>query len=42
VERFSALTEAALLAPENCVIGITGGEPTLYKERLHSENVGAT
>jgi His-Xaa-Ser system radical SAM maturase HxsC len=34
VDRFSALTEAALLAPPDCVIGITGGEPTLYKEQL--------
>jgi His-Xaa-Ser system radical SAM maturase HxsC len=34
VDRFAALTEAALLAPPNCVIGITGGEPTLYKEQL--------
>lgn len=34
VDRFSALTQAVLLAPKNCVIGITGGEPTLYKEQL--------
>jgi His-Xaa-Ser system radical SAM maturase HxsC len=36
VDRFSVLTEAALLAPKNCVIGITGGEPTLYKDQLLS------
>jgi His-Xaa-Ser system radical SAM maturase HxsC len=34
VDRFSALTEAALLAPKDCDIGITGGEPTLYKQQL--------
>jgi len=34
VDRFGALTEAALLAPPNCVLGVTGGEPTLYKEQL--------
>jgi len=33
-DRFSALTEASLLAPRDCVIGITGGEPTLYKDQL--------
>lgn len=34
VDRFAALTTAALLSPPNCVIGITGGEPTLYKGQL--------
>jgi His-Xaa-Ser system radical SAM maturase HxsC len=34
VDRFDALTQAALLAPSNSVIGITGGEPTLYKSAL--------
>jgi His-Xaa-Ser system radical SAM maturase HxsC len=34
VDRFELLTSAALLAPPNSVIGITGGEPTLYKVAL--------
>jgi His-Xaa-Ser system radical SAM maturase HxsC len=34
VDRFATLTEAALLAPQDCTIGITGGEPTLYKDQL--------
>lgn len=34
VDRFEALTQAALLAPMGIVLGITGGEPTLYKPQL--------
>lgn len=34
VDRFAYLEEACLLAPQGAVIGITGGEPTLYKEEL--------
>src|SRR3546814_18001740 len=34
VDRFARLTHAGLLAPPNLVIGITGGEPTLYKHEL--------
>jgi His-Xaa-Ser system radical SAM maturase HxsC len=34
VDRFALLEEACLLAEPNTVIGITGGEPTLYKEQL--------
>src|SRR3546814_12857775 len=34
VDRFALLTQACLLAPPNLVIGITGGEPTLYKHEL--------
>jgi len=34
VDRFSLFTEAVLLAPKDCVIGITGGEPTLFKDQL--------
>jgi His-Xaa-Ser system radical SAM maturase HxsC len=34
VDRFAYLEQACLLAPEGAVIGITGGEPTLYKEEL--------
>src|SRR3546814_5110315 len=34
VDRFALLTQACLLAPPNLVIGITGGEPTLYKHQL--------
>jgi His-Xaa-Ser system radical SAM maturase HxsC len=34
VDRFAALTQAALLAPPKAVVGITGGEPTLYKSEL--------
>jgi len=33
-DRFELLLEASLLAPPDAVIGITGGEPTLYKEQL--------
>lgn len=33
-DRFALLQEACLLAPEGMVIGITGGEPTLYKTEL--------
>ncbi|MBB3348392.1 His-Xaa-Ser system radical SAM maturase HxsC [Sphingomonas sp. BK069] len=34
VDRFDHLEAAAMLAERDSVIGITGGEPTLYKERL--------
>lgn len=34
VDRFSELTQAALLAPNGETIGISGGEPTLYKVEL--------
>jgi His-Xaa-Ser system radical SAM maturase HxsC len=34
VDRFAYFEEACLLAEAGAVIGITGGEPTLYKERL--------
>jgi His-Xaa-Ser system radical SAM maturase HxsC len=34
VDRFSWFREACVLAPENMVIGISGGEPTLYKQDL--------
>jgi len=34
VDRFDLLEEACLLANEGTLIGISGGEPTLYKERL--------
>jgi His-Xaa-Ser system radical SAM maturase HxsC len=33
-DRFPMLTAAALLAPDKSVLGITGGEPTLYKDQL--------
>jgi His-Xaa-Ser system radical SAM maturase HxsC len=34
VDRFDLLEQACLLAEPNLVIGISGGEPTLYKEQL--------
>lgn len=34
VDRFRLLEEACLLAEPDTVIGITGGEPTLYKDEL--------
>lgn len=34
VDRFAMFREACLLAPKEAVIGISGGEPTLYKEQL--------
>ncbi|KUR71001.1 His-Xaa-Ser system radical SAM maturase HxsC [Novosphingobium fuchskuhlense] len=34
VDRFDLLEEACRLAPDGMLIGISGGEPTLYKERL--------
>jgi len=34
VDRFSYYREASLLAPKDAVIGVSGGEPTLYKEEL--------
>ena len=34
VDLFSAFQQAALLAPRGMTIGISGGEPTLYKEEL--------
>lgn len=34
VDRFDHLEEACLLAEPGAFIGITGGEPTLYKEQL--------
>lgn len=33
-DRFDLLRDACLLAPVGATIGITGGEPTLYKEEL--------
>jgi His-Xaa-Ser system radical SAM maturase HxsC len=33
-DRFDLLEQACLLAERHCLIGITGGEPTLYKEQL--------
>jgi His-Xaa-Ser system radical SAM maturase HxsC len=36
VDRFAEFTSAALLAPENATIGISGGEPTLFKNDLFS------
>lgn len=34
VDRFSLFEQACRLAPGGAVIGISGGEPTLYKEQL--------
>jgi His-Xaa-Ser system radical SAM maturase HxsC len=34
IDRFQLLEEACLLAPDGATIGISGGEPTLYKEQL--------
>ena len=34
VDRFDLLEEACLLSGEGALIGVSGGEPTLYKERL--------
>lgn len=34
VDRFDLLESASLLAPANATIGISGGEPTLFKDRL--------
>jgi His-Xaa-Ser system radical SAM maturase HxsC len=34
VDRFGLLEEACLLAPEGALIGVSGGEPTLYKQTL--------
>ncbi|WEK51072.1 MAG: His-Xaa-Ser system radical SAM maturase HxsC [Candidatus Kaistia colombiensis] len=34
VDMFSLLETAALLAPRDATIGISGGEPTLYKDQL--------
>jgi His-Xaa-Ser system radical SAM maturase HxsC len=36
VDRFTSLEEASLLAPLGTLIGISGGEPTLYKDELLS------
>lgn len=33
-DRFALLEQACLLAPDHATIGITGGEPTLYKSDL--------
>ncbi|QGN54230.1 His-Xaa-Ser system radical SAM maturase HxsC [Novosphingobium sp. Gsoil 351] len=33
-DRFELLRQASLLAPEGATLGITGGEPTLYKNEL--------
>jgi His-Xaa-Ser system radical SAM maturase HxsC len=43
VDRFALLEQACLLAPPGATIGITGGEPTLYKEQLFGliEKAGA-
>jgi His-Xaa-Ser system radical SAM maturase HxsC len=34
VDRFDFFEQACLLAPDSALIGVSGGEPTLYKERL--------
>jgi His-Xaa-Ser system radical SAM maturase HxsC len=34
LDRFSAFREASLLAPRDMIVGISGGEPTLYKAEL--------
>lgn len=34
VDRFQHFREACLLAPEGMLIGVSGGEPTLYKQDL--------
>ena len=34
IDRFAHFREACLLAPRGMMIGISGGEPTLYKEQL--------
>lgn len=34
VDRFRMFREACVLAPQEAVIGISGGEPTLYKDEL--------
>jgi His-Xaa-Ser system radical SAM maturase HxsC len=34
IDLFAFFTQAALLAPPGITIGISGGEPTLYKEQL--------
>ena len=34
VDRFAEFTQATMLAPINATIGLSGGEPTLYKEDL--------
>jgi His-Xaa-Ser system radical SAM maturase HxsC len=34
LDRFALLTEACAMAAPNAVIGVSGGEPTLYKEEL--------
>lgn len=41
-DRFALYEQACLLAPENVVLGFSGGEPTLYKEQLFGliERVG--
>lgn len=36
VDRFRYFERACALAPEGTLIGITGGEPTLYKDQLFS------
>ena len=44
VDRFQYFREACLLAPEGMLIGVSGGEPTLYKEELFQlveETLGA-
>lgn len=33
-DRFALLHQACLLAEEGCLIGISGGEPTLFKDQL--------
>ena len=34
LDRFDLFETACLLAPDGALIGVSGGEPTLYKERL--------
>jgi His-Xaa-Ser system radical SAM maturase HxsC len=34
VDRFAAFEEACLLAEPNAIIGLSGGEPTLFKEQI--------
>lgn len=36
IDRFAEFTQAALLAPIGETIGLSGGEPTLFKEQLFS------
>lgn len=35
-DRFAEFEQAALMAPKSCFLGVSGGEPTLYKNELLS------